>query len=371
MKKLLFIPALTLLMSACGPGDEKEIKEAKKAELADLKKQEAELRSQITTLEAELVDKDSLPSGTAVSVVTLKKEIFKNYIDVQGRVDADQNVSLSTEMPGTITKINVKAGDEVTVGQVLAETDARAINQQISDLQTNSDLVNQIYEKQKNLWDQKIGTEVQFLQAKTNKESMAKKMGALQEQMRMSKIISPINRTVDAVDVKLGQMTAPGMPAIRVINYSNLKVKADVSETYASKVKKGNEVIIYFPDANDSITTKVNFVSRAINNASRTFTVEVLLDNKTEYHPNMVTRLKINDYQSPEPEIMIPVRAIQKDESKALFVFVADGNKAKKILISIGKEYNGKAEVLTGLKDGDKLITLGYDLINEGDNIAY
>ena len=368
MKKLLFIPALTLLIMSCGSGDEKE---AKKTELEGLKKEEAELRSKITALEKELAVNDSVPAGTAVAIMALKSEIFKNYIDVQGHVDADQNVSLSTEMPGTITKINVKPGDEVSAGQVLAETDARAINQQISDLQTNADLVNQIYEKQKNLWDQKIGTEVQFLQAKTNKESMAKKLGTLQEQVRMSKIISPISGTVDAVDVKIGQMTAPGMPAIRVINYSNLKVKADVAETYASKVKKGNEVIIYFPDANDSINAKVNFVSRAINNASRTFSVEVLLDNKTEYHPNMVTRLKINDYQSPEPEIMIPVRAIQKDESKALFVFIADGNKAKKQLITIGKEYNGKAEVLTGLKDGDKLITLGYDLINDGDNIAY
>lgn len=368
MKKLLLIPALTLFMVACGSGDEKE---AKKAELEDLKKEEAELRSKISALETELAEKDSVPDGTAVSVMSLKAETFKNYIDVQGRVDADQNVALSTEMPGTITKINVKPGDEVSAGQVLAETDARAIGQQISDLQTNADLVNQIYEKQKNLWDQKIGTEVQFLQAKTNKESMAKKMGALQEQLRMSKIISPINGTVDAVDVKIGQMTAPGMPAIRVINYSNLKVKADVAETYASKIKKGNEVIIYFPDAQDSVTAKVNFVSRAINNASRTFTVEVLLDNKKEYHPNMVTRLKINDYQSSEPEIMIPVRAIQKDESNALFVFVADGKKARKQLITIGKEYSGKAEVLSGLKDGDKLITLGYDMINDGDNIAY
>ncbi|HEY0030081.1 MAG TPA: efflux RND transporter periplasmic adaptor subunit [Bacteroidia bacterium] len=365
MKKLLLIPAFAILIVACNSGDDK------KAQLEDLKKQEAHIKSKIAVLEAELNPKDSLPTGTAVAIMPLKEETFKNYIDVQGRVDADQNVSLSTEMPGTITKINVKSGDEVSSGQILAETDARAINQQISDLQVNADLVNQIYEKQKNLWDQKIGTEVQFLQAKTNKESMAKKMGALQEQLRMSKIISPINGTVDAVDIKIGQMTAPGMPAIRVINYSNLKVKAEVAETYASKIKKGNEVIIYFPDIQDSIVSKVNFVSRAINNASRTFTVEVLLDNKKEYHPNMVTRLKINDYQSAQPQIMIPVRTIQKDESNALFVFIAEGNVARKKLITTGKEYNGKAEVLTGLKDGDKLITLGYDLINDGDNIAY
>ena len=364
MKKLLFIPALALIACHSGGTD-------KKTELEGLKKQEAELRSKILALETELIANDSTQSGLAVSVVNLKPEIFKNFIDVQGKVDADENVSISSEMPGTITKINVKVGDEVSAGQVLAETDPRAINQQISDLQTNIDLVNQIYDKQKNLWDQKIGTEVQFLQAKTNKESMTKKMATLQEQLRMSKIISPIYGTIDAIDIKLGQIASPGMPSIRVINYSNLKVKADVAESYASKIKKGSETIIRFPDMNDSLIGKVSFVSRAINQNSRTFNVEVLLDNNIEYHQNMVTRLSINDYQSASPALIVPVNVIQKDESGASFVFIASGNVAKKQKITVGKQYNGKAEVLTGLKEGDLLLDSGYDIVNDGDVIAY
>lgn len=368
MKKLL-ISALAMLMIACSSGDDKEVK---KAELEELKKQEVELKAKIAALETELnAGADSLKSGIAVAVMTLKPEVFKNYIDVQGHVDADQNVALSSEMPGTVTKINVKTGDEVSAGQVLAETDVRAINQQISDLQTNADLVNQIYEKQKNLWDQKIGTEVQYLQAKTNKESMEKKLITMQEQIRMSKIISPINGTVDAVDVKVGQAVAPGIPAIRVINFSNLKVKSDVAESYASKIKKGSEVILYFPDMNDSVITKVDFVSRAINNSSRTFTVEVLLDNKKEYYPNMVARLNINDYQSAQPVIKIPVRTIQKDENNESFVYIAQRDKAKKQIVKLGKEYKGMAEITDGLKEGDVLVTLGYDIVNEGDRIAY
>lgn len=363
MKQLLFIPGLILLMVACNKkgGD-------KKTELEDLKKQQTELQAKIATLESEL-NTDSVPTATSVSISTLKAESFKNYIDVQGRVDADENVSLSTEMPGTITKINVSVGDEVSKGQVLAETDSRAISQQISDLQTNSDLVNQIYNKQKNLWDQKIGTEIQFLQAKTNKESMEKKMAALQEQLRMSKIISPIDGTVDAVDIKLGQMVAPGMPSIRVINFSNLKIKADVSENYASKIRKGSPVIVRFPDTRDSLVTTVNFVSRAINNSTRSFTVEVLLNDKKDYHPNMVAKLSINDYQSAKPVITIPVRIIQKDENNALFVYLSVNGKAKKQLVTIGKEYNGKAEITSGLKEGDQAVTAGYDIINEGDAI--
>ncbi|HEX8515330.1 MAG TPA: efflux RND transporter periplasmic adaptor subunit [Bacteroidia bacterium] len=365
MKKLFLVPVLAIAMISCnsGGGD-------KKAELEKLKSEEAEIKAKVAALETELNEKDSTVKGIAVSVTTLKAVPFKNYIDVQGRVDADENISLSTEMPGTITRINVKVGDEVNAGQVLAETDARAVSQQVSDLQTNAALVNQVYEKQKALWDQKIGTEIQFLQAKTNKESMEKKMAALQEQLRMTKIISPISGTVDAVDIKLGQAVAPGMPAIRVINFSNLKVKADVAESYASKVKKGSEVIVHFPDTKDSIVSKVNFVSRAINNASRTFTVEVLLDDKKDYHPNMVARLNINDYKSAEPVITVPVRTIQKDESGQSFVFVAENEIARKKIVTIGKEYRGQAEVTSGLKEGDALVTLGYDLINEGDSIV-
>lgn len=377
MKKLILFIGIISILSACGSGEEGEKMEdagliKKQTELEELKKQEAAIKSKIAALEAEIkkISKDSVV-GIAIAVMDLKSEIFNNYIDVQGHVDADENVSLSTEMPGTINKINVKEGDEVSVGQVLAETDAKAYYQQLSDLQTNADLVKQVYDKQKALWDQKIGSEVQYLQAKTNHESMQKKLAAVQEQIKMTKIISPINGTVDAVEIKMGQAVAPGFPAIRVINFSNLKVKADVAETYASKIKKGSDVIIRFPDMNDSILAKVNFVSRAINPASRTFKVEVLLDNKKEYHPNMVTKLSINDYKSETPKIVIPVRAIQKDEQKQLFVFVVDGTKAKKQLVTVGKEYNGKAEILSGLKDGDKLVTLGYDLINDGDIISY
>ncbi len=366
MKKKLLVSSLALIMIACHSGTDK------KTELENLRKQESELKSKISVLEAELkTGKDSLQSRITVSAIALKSEIFKNYIDVQGRVDADENITVSTEMPGTITKIYAKTGDEVNKGDVLAETDTRIINQSIADLQINSDLVNQIYEKQKNLWEQKIGTEVQYLQAKTNKESMEKKMNMLQQQLTMSKIVSPINGTVDAVDIKMGQLAAPGMPAIRIINFSNLKVKADIAESYASKIKKGSEVIIRFPDRNDSVVTKVNFVSRSISNTTRSFSVEVLLDETKEYHPNMVAKLNINDYQSPQPVIVVSVKVIQRDENNASFVFVAEGNIAKKRIVTIGKEYHGKTEITGGLNEGDILITEGYDVINNGDAIEY
>lgn len=362
IKSLAFIFLVSaVLFSACS-GEKEESLGDLKTKQAELKTQLAEVSSKIAKLEG-----DSGKKVVLVEAAPVVPAIFKTYINAQGRIDAEESVSLSSEMPGTITKINVKPGDEVRKGQVLAETDARALQQGISDLETNSQLVNQLYEKQKALWDQKIGTEVQFLQAKTQKESVEKKMATLQEQVRMTKVISPIDGTVDAVDIKLGQLTAPGMPAIRVINFSNLKVKAELAESYAGKVHKGDEVLIRFPDSNDTLSAKVSYSARAINPMNRTFGVEIYLDNKKEFHPNQVAIININDYKSEKPVISIPLNYIQKDLKGQAFVLVAENNKATKRNISMGKEYNGKVEVTGGLTANDLLITEGYDGLNEGD----
>lgn len=361
---ILSVSVSSLFLASCGGGDDSNNLEALKQKQAELKTELANLATQISKLEG-----DSANKFVLVDAAPITPQFFKTYINVQGRVDADENVALSAEMPGTITKINVKAGDEVRKGEILAETDARAIQQSLSDLQTNADLVNQLYEKQKSLWDQKIGTEVQFLQAKTQKESMEKKMATLNEQLRMSKIISPIDGTVDAVDIKLGQLTAPGMPAIRVINFNNLKVKADLAESYASKVHKGDEVIIKFPDSNDTITSKVSYSARAISALNRTFGVEIILDNKKEFHPNQIAILNINDYKSEKPVMSVALNYIQKDLKGQAFVLVAEGNKAAKRNVTLGKEYNGTVEITSGLSETDLLITSGYDGLNEGDAI--
>ena len=360
---LIPIISTSLLLASCGGSETESLTELKSMQ-AELKTQLADITSKISKLEGDSGKKFVLVEANPVMPV-----VFKTYINVQGRVDAEENVSLSSEMPGTITKINVKVGDQVTKGQVLAETDARAIQQSISDLKTNADLVNQLFEKQKALWDQKIGTEVQYLQAKTQKESMENKMALLQEQARMSKVISPINGTVDAIDIKLGQLTAPGMPAIRVVNFNNLKIKADLAESYGSKVHKGDEVLVRFPDSNDTLTTMVTYSSRSISAMNRTFGVEILLDNKKEFRPNQIAILNINDYKSAKPVMTVPINYVQKDLKGTHFVLVADGAKAAKRNIVLGREYNGVAEVKEGLSETDLLITSGYDGLNEGDAI--
>jgi len=370
MFKNLFITIISaILLTACSANNDKLAK--KKKELETLKADAKSINEKISKLEAEIALIDTSKKAEEeheVAALAVTAQTFKTYIEVQGRIDADENVSLSTQMPGMITKINVKVGQEVSKGQVLAETDASTINQQISDLQTNLDLARIMYKKQENLWKQKVGTEMQYLQSKTSMESLEKKMGTFKEQVRMSKIISPINGTVDAVNIKIGQQVAPGMSAINVVNFSNLKVKADVAESYSARVKNGNEVQILFPDTKDSIVGKVNYASRAINALTRTFGVEVLLGNNKNYHPNMVAKLKINDYQSAKPQIVVPVKFIQKGTSE-IFVLIAENGIAVKKVVTISREYNGMAEIASGLKEGDLLITEGYDLVNDGDKI--
>jgi membrane fusion protein (multidrug efflux system) len=360
------LPALfVLLIASCKPAADK------KSELIGLKTDRDKLNAKIATLENEIAKTDTTRKNKipVVSVTSITTGTFKNYVEIQGRIDADENISLSPQMGGAITKINVKVGDEVTRGEILAETDNKIIVQGIAELQNALDLAKVMYEKQKNLWDQKIGTEVQFLAAKNQKESLEKKMASMQDQLELSRIISPINGTVDAVDIRLGQMAAPGLQAIRVVNFDNLKVKGDVSEAFAGKVKQGDQVDVLFPDISDSIQGKIDFAAKVINTLNRTFTVQINLDRKKQYHPNMIAILRILDYVNPKA-IVIPINTIQHAE-EGDFVIIAENNKARKVKIKTGRFYNGNAEVLEGLKEGDKIIVKGFQELNEGEEVKF
>ena len=304
-----------------------------------------------------------------VEVTRMMPHLFNSFIDIQGKVDADENVTINAQMPGTVSKVNVHLGNSVNVGQVLAELDSKVIEQGIAELQGAIDLANTMYEKQKNLWDQKIGSEIQFLTSKNQKESLEKKMTTLHEQLKMSKIISPINGIVDAIDIKIGQATMPGLPAIRVVNMSSLKVKGEVGESYLAKVKIGNDVIIILPDMQDTLKAKISYAAKVISPLNRTFTVTVNLDGKKELSPNMVAIMKIIDYSNPEA-LIVPVNAIQKT-TDGDFVFIASNKQAKKAKVKVGKIYNGNAEISEGLKEGDNFISKGYHELNEGEEVKF
>jgi len=362
MKKLLYIPAILLLAACSKP----QGKDAKKAELADLKKQEADISAKISKLQAELGSQDSVKL-TDVAVMEVKSVPFTNYINLQGSIDAKDNVQANPQAQGVITAINVKVGDHVTAGETLVQLDNSVLKQNIAQAETQVNLMKTLFDRQKNLWDQKIGTEVQFLQAQTNLQSAQKQVASLRQQADLYRIISPINGVVDQMDLKLGQAAAPGSTSIRIVNTESLKVKANVPESYAASIHQGDLVKVVVPDANDSVTAKVTFAAKVIDASSRSFAIEVQLGASKTIKPNMTAVLKIADYSSKNA-LVIPVNAIQKSE-KGDFVFVNDNGTAKKKNITEGASYGGKTEIKSGLAIGDQLITDGSTEVEDGDKV--
>jgi len=359
MKKLLYIPAILLLAACSQPKD-------KKTELADLKKQQADIAAKITKLEAEVGTKDSVKS-TDVAVLEVKPSAFTNYIQVQGSIDAKDNVQAFTQTAGVITAINVKVGDHVSRGQTLVQLDNSVVKQQIAQYEAQLNLSKTLYDRQKALWDQKIGTEVQFLQAQANYQGAQKGLSTLKEQADLYRIIAPISGTVDQMDLKLGQAAAPGATFIRIVNTESLKVKANVPESYASRIHVGDKVRVVVPDANDSVMAKVTFAAKAIDAASRSFAIEIQMPGSKTIRPNMTAVLKIADY-SKSDAIVVPQNAIQKSETGD-YVFVNDNGIAKKKVVTEGATYAGKTEIKTGLVAGDKLVTDGASEIEDGDKL--
>ncbi len=371
-KTLLVITTLAVFASCNHSGNSHD----PKAQLDSLKGVQEKISEQIKTLEAQIAAKDTTAikeKPKLVSVLPVQQGVFQHFVEVQGRVDAEQNVNVSSQIPGTVTSILVVNGQSVRKGQVLATMNAAAAQAQIDALKKNWELANLLYEKQKSLWDQNIGTEVQYLQAKNQKESLEKNLATLNEQYEMTKIKSPIDGTVDQVFAKIGQSAAPGYPTFRVVNLSQMKVTAELAERYAGTVKLGDGVTISFPDAKKEINKKITAVSQVIDASSRSFTVDVKLSDKDKefFHPNMIALLKICDYTNQQA-IAIPVNTVQSTE-EGKFVYLASEQNgktiAKKQEITSGLFYGDQVEIMSGLKAGDKIITVGYQDLSDGQPV--
>ncbi|MCC8408106.1 efflux RND transporter periplasmic adaptor subunit [Mucilaginibacter sp. UR6-1] len=361
MKNLIYIAALMFLASCGGKKD-------KKAELADLKKQQGELNQKIAKLQAEVGGTDSAKTMD-VTVFDVQPGQFNNYVEIQGRIDAQENVTAFSQAPGTITAIYVKPGQHVSKGQVLVQLDNVVLQQQIAQAEAQVQLSRTLYQRQKNLWDQKIGTEVQFLQAQTTLQANEKALAGLKRQADQYRIKSPINGSIDQMDLKLGQAISPGQQGsgIQIVNDEILKVKANVPESYSASVSTGNNVKIVFPDVKDSLTTKVTFAAKAIDPTSRSFPIEVKLPERKSLRPNMTAVLKISDYNKANA-LAIPIKAIQKSENGD-YVFVNVNGVARQKTIKQGAVSGGRAEILSGLNAGDKIVVEGAADIEDGDKV--
>jgi RND family efflux transporter MFP subunit len=368
MKRSFWVPGLMIIAMACSSPDNQ-------AKLEKLKKEHDQITMKISALEKELNTADKTPA-TIVSVESLMNQPFNHYIEVQGRIDGNENIGVSPRSAGVVTRVIVNEGETVKKGQELAELDADVLKRNLSDLQSQLSYVTDLYEKQKALWDQKIGSEVQYLTAKNNKESIENKIASLKDQISMSSITSPIDGTVEDIPIKVGQLAQVGVPAFRVINFTKVKAVADVGEAYSSKIKTGDQVKIFLPDFNVELQQNVTFASKFINPTNRTFTVEVELPPSTSmvYRANMIAVIRIKDYSNPST-IAISQNFIQSSKDEGYYVFLAkyeNGKKiARKTFIKTGVTYNGLTEVLSGLKEGDKLISAGYKDLYDGQVIDY
>jgi membrane fusion protein, multidrug efflux system len=300
----------------------------------------------------------------------LKLRKFDHYVQTQGVIEAEDNILVSAKSMGVITQVYVKEGQTVSKGQILAQIDNSLVLRNAEGVKSQLALATSVYERQKNLWDQKIGTEVQFLQAKTNKEALEKQLAGVEEQNDMMRIKSPINGVVDEVSVKIGENISPGQPAARVINNSDLKVKAMVSESYITQVKKGNKIIVTIPDLNKEVEAKVTFVGRNIDQLSRTFALEADILSNADLRPNMTALIKVV-YQSFPSALTVPVNAVQDiNGEKIVYIAEASGNQtvARKKIVKVKGIFDERAQV-EGLAAGDKIITAGYQGLNDGQFI--
>lgn len=361
MKRSILILLTTIALASCGGSGEQ--KGDVQAELAKLKKERMKLDTKISKLEAEARENNPM-TAVPVSVDTLKQTEFNSYIELQASVTGDENILATPQAPGVVQSINVRTGQRVGKGQVLATLNAAAVEQQIKAQQAQLTLTKQLYEKQSKLWEQNIGSEVQLLTAKANYESSQQQYNALIAQRNMYRIVSPISGTVDAVDLKVGDMANPGMSGIRVVSMSKLKVETTLGENYIGKVEAGDPVILEFTETGTTIKSKLSYVARSVDPISRAFTVEVNIGNNKDIRPNMSCKMMILSY-SNSTAITLPISAVQNTADGNL-VYVVENGKTKVVKVETGKTSDGRIEILNGLSAGDKVITEGYTEVEDG-----
>lgn len=372
MKTRYFIPAATILIFAYACGNNPN------ARLEKLKKQKAAIEEEIETLEAGTAAADSLnpEKFRLVGVSEVRTGVFNHYIKVQGRLDGDENTAVHADVPGTVTAVYTDVGQKVTKGQVLAKIDDAQYVKQLENLRTQYNFAADMFEKQKRLWEQKIGSEVQYLQSKTSKESLEQQISAMEEQIDKFRIKSPVNGTIEENNLKPGSIVSPDPRSIafRVIGFRDLKAVAEVSEAYGAKVNKGDSVIIHFPDLNQEIGSVVNFVSSYIDPVNRTFMVECSIDQSLPgMKANMIAIININDYRSAS-SIQVPMNVILRDLNGSYVYVVREKDNfygAFRQYVEIGRTYNGLAEITGGLKDLEKIVTSGFQELIDGEYVRF
>lgn len=384
MKNSYLYILIGLFVISCGDKEEKSVKDIiDSGSLSELK----EKRQQLNTLQKQYSDQlamvneriselDSVKNLPLVTTIKVEKEKFDHYLELQGSVDTKQNILIYPEMGGTLTRVYVKEGERVNKGQLLASIDDGGMSQQVAQHQIQADLAKTTYERQKRLWEQKIGSEIQYLQAKSNYESQLEAVNQLKSQLGKSSVRAPFSGVIDDVITEQGSVVAPGQTSLmRLVNLSDMYIQTDVPERYITAVTEGKNVKVEFPVLGKTIDAKVKQAGNFINPANRTFKIEVDVPNdEGVIKPNLTARLKINDYTN-EDAILIPQSVISENAEGEQYVYVVngqDGNNeavAKRVIIKTGRPQNDLIEVLDGLDDTSEIISEGARSVQDGQEV--
>jgi membrane fusion protein (multidrug efflux system) len=377
MKQFLLICTLFLIAACSGNKEENKDLAGKKAELEKLTKERDAIAAKITTLEADIQKMSGntvAEKAKLVEITELINQDFAHYIELQGKITTE-NVSYVTPrgMGGQVKSIYVKEGDNVKKGQLLLKLEDGIIQQNIKQVESQLSFAKNIFSRQENLWKEGIGTEVQFLSAKNNVESLEKQLDLVKEQLSTTSVYAQVSGIVEDVSIRVGEtfMGSP-MAGITIVNPSAMKAVVDVPENYVAKIRKGMPVVVVVPDLNQSFNSSISLVSETINVTSRSFVAESKVGGNKDLKPNQIAVVKILDHEAKNA-IVIPVETVQSDE-KGKYVYIAaqEGNKtvARKRAVSIGEFYDELIEVNAGLAKGDKLITKGYQGLYDGQVIS-
>lgn len=369
--KFLSLPLVALMIS-CGSQETDDL-EDKKATLQQYKDEASELNAKIEALEKEIA---ALDTGFAddkrkamlITTTTVELGDFAHYVEITGAVLSKKNVNISSEVSGRVQGIKAVEGMRVRRGEVLAEVDTESIDRNIEEVETQLELANIIYEKQKRLWDQQIGTEVQFLEAKNRKEILEKNLASVSTQRDRATIRAPFDGTVEAVNIRLGEMVQPGTPIVNFVGESDLYIEGDVSERYVGILERGDSVEVRFPSIDRELRTRITAVGGVIDPNNRTFKIEAHLPQSEKVKPNMISVIRIKDYEN-KGAVTVPANLILQD-NEGEYVFVVNNNAAQKAYIKRGLTYEGMTEVLEGLKGDETLVDKGFREVSENIKVS-
>jgi RND family efflux transporter MFP subunit len=380
MKKILILTTLSIVLIACNSSEKSQSIDAIIAskDVKAITAKKAELQLQLTQIDEALSTLDVNKEVVAlVSAVKLKDTTFNHYLEIQGNINTNENVLIQPEFPGNLVELNVKAGQKVSKGQVLGRTDDGGMSQQLASAENQYALAKTTFERQKNLWNQKIGSEIQYLQSQTQMISAQKGVAQIKAQIAKTVIRAPFSGTIDEVFVEKGEVVAASPKGLmRIVNLGNMYVSTSIPETYIGKLRIGTEVDVYLSSLGKTYKGKVRQIGNFINPNNRSFGIEVSVPNPENLlRPNQVAKLKVIDYVSKNA-VVVPTNVIQQDAKKNSFVYtVANSNGktgiAKKMIVKTGQSSDNVTEILSGLDTDAIIVTEGMNTISDGMKLNF